>query len=360
MSERYIPDRYPMQEIEPTGIQIDSLPNQDTIHALGASALSAMEHEGKASDVMETSLPDSAAAPDTETVSALGATALDALEHSHSVQNGESERFQPYMETVPANEISGVDTSDPNFWNHHGYDKQNYMQLAENLPEVQSRLEQGATYEELRSDPALAATARAYYGPDTPITIEKQADGSLAFGSDGRHRIAAAQELGYNVDAQVIYDHALPSKETASLEDNIDTLDSADIIDLSADEQHMDQADGELSLANELRQDGLENQELAVSEASLEELADAQATELLADATDYDALADEPALETPKVVDLNELKDEHLNDSADSFNYSDMADDGEAGAIDDSSLDAYDATLDRATGFEEGGGNTFA
>ena len=135
-------------------------------------------------------------------------------------------KFQPYQETLPASSISGVDTSDPNFWNHHGYDRQNYMELASHLPEVQERLREGTTFDELKGDPVLGPTARAYYSPDDPITVEKQTDGSFAFGSDGRHRIAAAQELGYDVEAKVMYDHGWKAPEQAAIDTTIDTPES--------------------------------------------------------------------------------------------------------------------------------------
>ena len=150
-------------------------------------------------------------------------------------QEKAAQRFQPYQETVAASSISGVDTSDPNFWNHHGYDRENYMSLASHLPEVQERMRQGATYEELREDPVLGPTARAYYGPDDPITVEKQADGSLTFGSDGRHRIAAAQELGYDVDAKVMYDHGWKGPDQSTSETTVDTADASPRIDTQTD-----------------------------------------------------------------------------------------------------------------------------
>ena len=153
----------------------------------------------------------------------------------YAEQGQAEQKFQPYQETLPAGSISGVDTSDPNFWNHHGNDRQNYMELASHLPEVQERMREGATYEELRSDPVLGPTARAYYSPDDPITVEKQADGSFAFGSDGRHRIAAAQELGYDVEAKVMYDHGWKAPEQSVSDTTVDSSDAVPTVDGLAD-----------------------------------------------------------------------------------------------------------------------------
>ena len=153
----------------------------------------------------------------------------------YAEQGQAEQKFQPYQETLPAGSISGVDTSDPNFWNHHGNDRQNYMELASHLLEVQERMREGATYEELRSDPVLGPTARAYYSPDDPITVEKQADGSFAFGSDGRHRIAAAQELGYDVEAKVMYDHGWKAPEQSVSDTTVDSSDAVPTVDGLAD-----------------------------------------------------------------------------------------------------------------------------
>ncbi len=108
------------------------------------------------------------------------------------------------VETVPA---SSVDTStamgmdNPNFWNHHGNDKESYMQLAEKLPQVQSEFDNGKTYDEIRNNPELHDCVTAYYAPDKMICAEEK-DGKYEFVDDGRHRLAAAQELGYDVPVQ--------------------------------------------------------------------------------------------------------------------------------------------------------------
>ena len=411
MSERLNPDRYYMQELEPTRILQDAPPDADTAHALGAAALDALEHRGNESNMMKASQPDSIVLPDAEITKDLGATALDAVENNQKAPDVETERFQPYMETVSANAISGVDTSDPNFWNHHGYDKQNYMQLAERLPEVQSRIQQGATYDELRSDPELAATARAYYGPDNPITVEKQADGSFTFGSDGRHRIAAAQELGYDVDTQVIYDYGLPpgnplpndanidaqpvdfdtetpfvedillkqkaqdladqADSDASFEDNIEQveqgtqqlldpeIDSPDAVDMITDEQSVDQADDEMVFDSDIEQTEHETKE-AVNQEIHDELVDGQPEENESDTVDHSDLIDVPANESFDRLDLDGLSDESTVDvAADTVECSDIADNIDAGIYDDSSFDTYDATLDGATEFVDGSGDSF-
>ncbi len=116
----------------------------------------------------------------------------------------DSGKYKYSVETVPA---SSVDTStamgmnNPNFWNHHGNDKESYMQLAEKLPQVQSEFDSGKTYDEIRNNPELHDCVTAYYAPDKMICAEEK-DGKYEFVDDGRHRLAAAQELGYDVPVQ--------------------------------------------------------------------------------------------------------------------------------------------------------------
>ncbi|MBQ6386421.1 MAG: hypothetical protein IJJ38_09680, partial [Lachnospiraceae bacterium] len=106
-------------------------------------------------------------------------------------------------ETVPASSIQGVDSSGEHFWNHHGNTKDDYMNLASRLPEVQEQLGRGVPLEEIKKDPELRDCAAAYYNPDKMIAVERGPNG-LEFQDDGRHRVAAAQELGYDIPVRPI------------------------------------------------------------------------------------------------------------------------------------------------------------
>lgn len=101
---------------------------------------------------------------------------------------------------VDMSEALGMD--DPNFWNHHGRTKEDYMDLASNLPLVQKRLDNGEPLEKLIHDPDVGATAKQYYSPDHMIHLSEAEDGTPEYTGDGRHRIAAAKELGYSFPAQ--------------------------------------------------------------------------------------------------------------------------------------------------------------
>lgn len=109
---------------------------------------------------------------------------------------------RPYY-LVNSNDIYGIDDFDQgeDFWNHHGHTKDEYMSLAEGLPEVNERVANGESLESLREDPNVGACASAYYGSDM-VKVDATDEG-YEFDSDGRHRVKAAQELGYDVPVQV-------------------------------------------------------------------------------------------------------------------------------------------------------------
>ena len=107
------------------------------------------------------------------------------------------------------------------FWNHHGNTKEDYMRVAEKLPDVQQALDSGKSIDELKNDPELGETVRAYYDPDNMIKVEQQPDGSYSFTDDGRHRIAAAQELGYEIPVDVTNaEKPIDSQSNTKISDN--------------------------------------------------------------------------------------------------------------------------------------------
>ena len=105
------------------------------------------------------------------------------------------------------------------FWDHHGNTKEDYMRMAERIPVVQQALDSGKSLDEIKQDPELKDTAHAYFDPENMIKVEQQADGSYSFADDGRHRIAAAQELGYEIPIEVTN---LPENANASTADSTD------------------------------------------------------------------------------------------------------------------------------------------
>ena len=112
------------------------------------------------------------------------------------------------------------------FWNHHSNTKEDYMRMAERIPDVQQALDSGKSLDEIKQNPELKDTAHAYFDPENMIKVEQQANGSYSFADDGRHRIAAAQELGYEIPVEVTN-----KSEGFSTESNFEPNNSKEHID---------------------------------------------------------------------------------------------------------------------------------
>ena len=110
----------------------------------------------------------------------------------------------PRYQVVNADSIQNINHISDNFWNHHGNSKEDYMELASKLPEIQKEFAEGKTYSEILANPELHDTLVAYYSDDKMIQVVQDQNGSYQFQDDGRHRVMAAQELGYSIPVNVI------------------------------------------------------------------------------------------------------------------------------------------------------------
>ncbi|MBQ4575109.1 MAG: DNA/RNA non-specific endonuclease [Clostridia bacterium] len=112
---------------------------------------------------------------------------------------------QPVAITPSANihevDLFGADRDQ--FWNHHGNTKEDYMELASHIPEVKERLEAGENLEDLYNDPDIGACARNYFDPNNIPKVIQYKDTFISQG-DNRHRILAAQELGYDIPVRIV------------------------------------------------------------------------------------------------------------------------------------------------------------
>lgn len=90
------------------------------------------------------------------------------------------------------------------FWEYkeqrsNGRSKADYLGMASHILEVRERLNNGESLESLMQDNRVGACATQYFSPDNMIKVESYSDGHHEYSTDGRHRIAAAQELGIEI-----------------------------------------------------------------------------------------------------------------------------------------------------------------
>ena len=113
---------------------------------------------------------------------------------------------QPETHSVRASDIYGIDgyeQGDSRFWEHHGNNRDDYFRIAAQLPRVQEKIRSGASFEEICQDPQLRDCAIAYYREDKMVRVSRFGETYL-MEDDGRHRIAAAKELGCEVPVKVV------------------------------------------------------------------------------------------------------------------------------------------------------------
>ena len=94
------------------------------------------------------------------------------------------------------------------FWEYkeqrsNGHSKADYLEMASHIPEVRERLNNGESLENLMQDSRIGACATQYFSPNNMIKVESYPDGHYEYSTGGRHRIAAAQELGIEIPVQV-------------------------------------------------------------------------------------------------------------------------------------------------------------
>lgn len=90
------------------------------------------------------------------------------------------------------------------FWSQHENEgtAQSFQDIAAHIPEVKSQLGLGKSLDEIREDPALEKCVSIYF---EPVNIPKvvKCNGYYEFQENGRHRILAARELGYEIPVKI-------------------------------------------------------------------------------------------------------------------------------------------------------------
>ena len=132
-----------------------------------------------------------------------------ALEHKGTLEYYSVD--EPVKMTDPSNiheiRLSNEDISSPErFWGQHNRSIDDYIALAKDIPVVRERLDQGESFESLYRDPKLSACTRLYFDPQRAVRV-REYKGTYMLGSDGRHRIVAAQLVGGEVPIRVVGKH---------------------------------------------------------------------------------------------------------------------------------------------------------
>lgn len=114
-------------------------------------------------------------------------------------------------ETIDPASIEGIrvsenDIKDPQiFWGQHktGGTAESFAEVASHIPEVKSELDKGRSLFDLENDPVLGPCASIYFDPQNMVQVIK-CDGYYEFQSNGRHRVLAARDAGYDIPVKII------------------------------------------------------------------------------------------------------------------------------------------------------------
>lgn len=131
--------------------------------------------------------------------------------YDYDNHKGESLGDNSYTETISPSQIEGIHLGETEamnsgvFWSQHKSDGSldSFKEIASHIPEVKSQLDAGKSLTEIRSDPNLEACVSVYFEPSNIPRVYK-CDGYYEFEANGRHRILAARELGYDILVNVI------------------------------------------------------------------------------------------------------------------------------------------------------------
>ncbi len=107
------------------------------------------------------------------------------------------------IEGIHLGKIEAADVSI--FWSQHesGGTKESFVEIASHIPEVEILLQAGLSLEEIRENSPLERCVNIYFEPlNIPRVI--QSHGYYEFDSNGRHRILAAREVGYNIPVKIV------------------------------------------------------------------------------------------------------------------------------------------------------------
>ena len=130
--------------------------------------------------------------------------------------NGENSTLESlgdkeYVEVIPPSSIEGISIGPKEqensgiFWSQHDSDgtADSFKAIADKIPTVSSMLSEGKSLSEIRQDPSLEKCVSIYFDPSNMVKVEKWGD-YYVFNANGRHRILAARDKGFNIPVKVI------------------------------------------------------------------------------------------------------------------------------------------------------------
>ena len=115
------------------------------------------------------------------------------------------------IKTVSPGNIEGIhlgntEAADSSiFWSQHesGGTRESFVEIASHIPEVEGLLQAGLSLDEIREKTFLERCVNIYFEPSNiPRVIQSR--GYYEFDSNGRHRILAAREAGYNIPVKIV------------------------------------------------------------------------------------------------------------------------------------------------------------
>ena len=128
-------------------------------------------------------------------------------------------------ENIDANKIEGItvkksDIENPEFfWSQHEKNGtiESFKDIARNIPDVIDQLGKGRTLNELLTDEKLSSCVRVYFLDR--VKVFKNGD-FYEFDGDGRHRVLAAREVGYDIPVEVTGERIKVDSQNFDIEDN--------------------------------------------------------------------------------------------------------------------------------------------
>lgn len=123
----------------------------------------------------------------------------------------ESLRNKEIIKTVSPDSIEGIRLGDREasdntiFWRQHDTEGtiDSFVEIAKNIPRVQRLLDDGYSLDRIREYPELEKCVNIYFEPSSIPTVV-QCNGYYEFDINGRHRILAAREAGYDIPVKIV------------------------------------------------------------------------------------------------------------------------------------------------------------